>query len=67
MEWDVREWPEDTLDKLIDASAASLGIPIEAEWKPAIRGSLAVTLRLADMVDEFQLADEAEPAPTFEA
>jgi hypothetical protein len=28
---------------------------------------LQVTLRLANMVAEFLLPDEAEPAPTFEA
>jgi hypothetical protein len=58
---------EDALDKLIDASVAALGLPIEAEWGPAIKGNLAVTLRLADIVAEFELPDEAEPAPTFEA
>ena len=57
----------ETLDKLIDASAAALGLPIEPEWKPAIRANLAVTLRLANMVAEFELPDEAEPAPVFEA
>jgi hypothetical protein len=58
---------DDTLDKLIDASAAALGLPIAPEWKPAIRANLAVTLRLAAMVAEFELPDEAEPAPVFEA
>ena len=57
----------ETLDQLIDAGAAALGVPIEAEWKPAIKGNLAVTMRLANMVAEFQLPDEAEPAPIFEA
>jgi hypothetical protein len=63
----MAEIDDKTLDKLIDASAAALGLPIEAEWKPAIRGNLAITLRLANMVAEFQLLDEAEPAPVFEA
>jgi hypothetical protein len=58
---------DETLDKLIDASAAALGLPIEAEWKAGIRSNLQVTLRLANMVAEFPLPDEAEPAPTFEA
>ena len=61
------EIKSEVLDKLIDASAAALGLPIEAEWRPAIKGNLAVTLRLANMVAEFQLPDEAEPAPIFEA
>jgi hypothetical protein len=63
----MAETDDDTLDKLIDASAAALGPPIEPEWKPAIRANLAVTLRLAAMVAEFELPDEAEPAPVFEA
>ena len=56
-----------TLDKLIDASAAALALPIASEWKPAIRANLEVTLRLAHVVAEFELPDETEPAPTFEA
>jgi len=55
------------LDQIVDASAAVLGLAIEPAWKPEIRANLAVTLRLAAMVDEFALPDEAEPAPTFEA
>ncbi|HZT47845.1 MAG TPA: AtzG-like protein, partial [Hyphomicrobiaceae bacterium] len=43
---------DDQLDALIDASAAALALPIEPEWKPAIRANLAVTLRLAAMVAE---------------
>jgi hypothetical protein len=58
---------DDTLDDLIDASAAALGLTIEPEWKPAIRANLAVSLRLAAVVAEFELPDEAEPAPVFEA
>ena len=58
---------DETLDKLIDASAAALGLPVEPEWKPAIKANLAVTLRLANMVATFSLPDEAEPAPIFEA
>ncbi len=58
---------EEILDKLIDASATTLALPIEPAWKPAIKGNLEVTLRLAAMVDAFELPDEAEPAPVFEA
>jgi hypothetical protein len=58
---------EDAFDALIDASAAALGLPIEPEWKPSIKANLQVTLRLAEVVAELELPDEAEPAPTFEA
>jgi Protein of unknown function (DUF4089) len=58
---------EDALDELIDAAARALGIPVEPQWKPGIRANLQVTLRVAAMVAEFALPDEAEPAPVFEA
>jgi hypothetical protein len=57
----------DTLDAYIDAAARALGVPIEPAWKPAVRANLEVTLRLAALVTEFALPDEAEPAPVFEA
>jgi len=52
---------------LIDAAAAALGIALDPEWKPAIRMNLETTLKLAALVDEFALPDEAEPAPTYRA
>ena len=58
---------EDALEALIEASAAALALPIATEWRPAIRANLAVALRLANWVAEFQLPDGAEPAPVFEA
>ena len=61
------ESKDEAVDKLIDASAAALALPIDPAWKPAIKGNLQVTLRLANIVAEFELPDEAEPAPTFEA
>ena len=63
----MAEADSEMFDKLIDASATALSLPIELEWKPAIKANLAVTLRLAHVVAEFKLPDEAEPAPTFEA
>jgi RNAse (barnase) inhibitor barstar len=56
-----------TIDALVDAAAGVLALPIEPEWKPAIRANLQITLRLAAVVAEFELPDEAEPAPIFEA
>ena len=55
------------LDAFIGAAAEALDLPVEPEWKPAVKANLAVTLRLAAMVAEFELPDEAEPAPVFEA
>jgi hypothetical protein len=55
----------DPLNDFIDAAARALDLPVEPEWKPAIRANLEVTLRLAALVDGFDLPDEAEPAPVF--
>ncbi len=57
----------DTLEALIEASAKALRLPIEPEWLPTIRQNLSVSYRLASLVEEFDLPDESEPAPVFEA
>ncbi len=59
--------PADPLDEYIDAAAKALGLPVEEAWRPAVRANLEVSLRLARMVDEFALPDEAEPASVFTA
>ena len=59
--------PADPLDDYIDAVARVLNLPIEPAWKPAVRANLEVSLRLARLVDEFPLPDEAEPASVFTA
>jgi hypothetical protein len=55
------------LDHYIDAVASALGLPIEESWRPAVHANLAVTLKMARMVDEFPLPDEIEPASVFAA
>jgi 1-carboxybiuret hydrolase subunit AtzG-like len=55
------------LDAYIDAVASALGLPIEESWRPAVRANLAVTLKMARIVDEFPLPDEIEPASVFAA
>jgi hypothetical protein len=57
----------DPLDSYIDSAAATLGIPIDPAWKPTIRANLDVTFKLATLVAEKELPDEAEPAPVFKA
>ncbi|MBN9595365.1 MAG: DUF4089 domain-containing protein [Afipia sp.] len=54
-------------DAYIDAAANVLGLSIEDSWKRAIRANLDVTLKLARLVHEFPLPDEAEPATIYEA
>jgi len=55
------------LDDYIDAVGAALALPIDEAWKPAVRANLAVSLKLARLVDEFPLPDETEPASVFAA
>jgi len=57
----------DLTDDFIEAAAKALGVPLDAAWKPAIRANLEVTLKLARLVEEFPLPDDAEPAPVYEA
>ena len=59
--------PLDPLDDYLDAVAKALDLPIENAWRPAVRANLEVSLRLARLVDEFALPDEAEPASVFTA
>jgi 1-carboxybiuret hydrolase subunit AtzG-like len=59
--------PNDPLDDFITAAADTLALPIDPAWQPAVRAHLEVTLRLARLVDELELPDDAEPAPIFRA
>jgi len=56
-----------SLDDFVEAAAAALGVPLEDAWKPAVKANLEATLRHADLVAEFELPDDAEPAPVFKA
>jgi hypothetical protein len=40
---------------------------MEPGWLPAVRANLDVTLKHATLVAEFELPDNAEPAPIFAA
>ena len=57
----------DHLDAYIDAAAQALVLPVNPEWKGAVRANLDVTFKLAALVAEKELPDDAEPAPVFEA
>jgi hypothetical protein len=59
--------PPDPLDAYIDSAAELLALPLEPEWKPAVRANLEVTLKLAALVGEKELPDDAEPAPVYQA
>ncbi len=55
------------LDAYIGSTAALLGISTDPSWRNAIRFHLELSLRMARLVGEFTLSDEAEPAPVFTA
>ena len=57
----------ESLDDYIDAVTKALALPVEDSWRPAVRANLAVSLRLARLVDEFALPDETEPASVYTA
>ena len=57
----------DPLDEYIDAVSKALALPVEDAWRPAVRANLVESMRLARLVDEFALPDEAEPASVFAA
>jgi hypothetical protein len=57
----------DNLDAFIAAAAQALDLPLEPAWHPAIRFNLDVTFRLAGLIADFPLPDDAEPAPVFTA
>jgi len=55
------------LDEFIEATAAALGLPLQADWEAAVKQNLDITLKHASTVTDFVLPDEAEPAPVFKA
>jgi len=57
----------DELDAWLDANATLLGITVAPEWREAVRSHLRITRDLAQLVLDFSLPDEADPAPVFRA
>jgi Protein of unknown function (DUF4089) len=57
----------DGIDSLVAASARALRLPIDPAWLGGVKFNLQLILRLAALVDEFPLPDDAEPAPVFHA
>ncbi|MBO0759095.1 MAG: DUF4089 domain-containing protein [Bradyrhizobiaceae bacterium] len=57
----------DYLADLIDASGKALTLTIEPPWRPAVHSNLQVIFRQATLFMEFELPDDAEPAPVFKA
>src|ERR1700738_1710691 len=53
----------DPLDDYIDAVSKVLGLSIDEPWKPAVKANLEVSLRLARLVAQFDVADAAGKNP----
>jgi hypothetical protein len=58
---------DDPLLLYIASVAQALSLEIAPEWLPAVRANLDVTLTFAQMVAEFPLPDEYEPAGVYRA
>lgn len=52
-------------DGLMDAAARYLDLPVEEAYRPGIRAHLVAARVMADLVLQFELEDEAEPAPVY--
>lgn len=57
----------DAIDRLVAASAVALRLQLEPDWRAGVAFNLALIMRLAALVEEFPLADDAEPGPVFRA
>lgn len=62
----MSEAPFDS-DAFVEAMAGLLALPIADEHRPGIRMHLEVAARMAALVMDFSLGDQAEPAPVFVA
>jgi len=57
----------DAVDAMVAAGAQALGLTLEPGWHPSVAFNLRLILRFGTLVDEFELPDDAEPAPVFHA
>jgi hypothetical protein len=55
------------VDAFIAAAARMLDLTVDPAWQAAVRTHMQVTMRLAAVVGELELPDEAEPAPVYGA
>jgi hypothetical protein len=52
---------------MVAANAQALGLNIEPEWHRGVIFNLGLIMRIAALVDEFALPDDAEAAPIYRA
>lgn len=58
---------DSALDQLIEQAETLNALPINPEYRAAVKEQLKATANAARLVLEFPLDDEAEPAPVFRA
>ena len=58
---------DEDLDAFITAATALMELPIDPDWRSAIRLHLSISLDHGRAVLAFPLPDESDPAPVFSA
>jgi Protein of unknown function (DUF4089) len=53
--------------KMAEALAPLLGLELKPEYRAGVKANLETALRMARLLEEVPLSDEAEPAPVFSA
>jgi hypothetical protein len=54
-------------DAYIETSAEALKLTLDPAWKETVRANVDTIFKMAAVVEAFELPDDAEPAPVFEA
>jgi Protein of unknown function (DUF4089) len=70
--WPLKEGDEMEEERTIwesyaAVSAKALGLTLEPDWKAAAAANLETIFKIAALVDGFELPDDIEPSPVFEA
>jgi hypothetical protein len=52
--------------EFVDQTAAVIGLPLQAEHRPAVIDNFSRIVAIAQLVTEFSLPEEVEAAPIFE-
>lgn len=58
--------PQADLAAFLDAALTVVRLPLEAELRERVLMHLGIAADMADLVLDFPLSDEAEPAPVYQ-
>jgi hypothetical protein len=56
-----------SFDEYVEITAMTLGFSMDPSWKAAASANIETIFKLTALVDSFQLPEDIEPAPVFEA